>query len=64
MSPADLLETMKIEDGAGGFIVINKIDFNASEHAPYIPTAADAPVISEDPVPEEPAIKPALRKRG
>jgi hypothetical protein len=55
---------MKIEDGAGGFIVINKIDFNASEHAPYIPTAADAPVISEDPVPEEPAIKPALRKRG
>jgi hypothetical protein len=65
MSPADNLPTVKISDGAGGFIIINATDFIAGQHEKY-----EAPIeVIEDVVApileEEPAVtpKPALRKR-
>ena len=63
MSPADNLPTTQIEDGNGGFIIINSTDFDPNVHTVYTPSAAeDEPGPAPADLPEEPALKP-LRRR-
>lgn len=69
--PNTLLPTVKIDDGHGGFVIINKSDFNAATHTLYVPKAkkpkaevADEATDDETPAPKSaPEAAPVSTKK-
>ena len=55
------IPTIKVQDGAGGFFVINASDFDEKVHKVYS-DKAPAKVASDTPAPEAPAKPKAARK--